>query len=128
QSFTLSIPLTREPLNRLGSSFAYARKITFPIEATLSVEAIVADLNTGNLADLIASCTQDKYDFNIEMKACVGSNKEDVFNIGIKGAELDEQSFSLSVGDRKTVTINFTIPIGGPQDITNGIFFSGSQY
>lgn len=126
QSFTLSIPLDREKLDRLGSSFAYARKINFPIEANLTVEALVADLNTGNLASYIRSCADAEYDFDIDLRACINnSTKQDVMKFLIRGATLDSQSFSLSVGDRRTVSIPFTVTIGAPQD-PKGIFISGS--
>ena len=53
QSFTLSTPLGRESLSRLGNTYAFAKEIEYPITATLSVSAIVSDLKKGNLIDEI---------------------------------------------------------------------------
>jgi hypothetical protein len=125
QGFTLSIPLEREALNRLGTKFAYARKINFPVTATLNLEAIVSDLNTGSLADIVNKCSVDEFNFDIHLRACVANDKQNVMKFLVRGATLDAQNFSLSVGDRRTVSIPFQISIGGPQD-TKGIYISGS--
>lgn len=128
QSFSLNIPLDREPLNRLGTQFAYSRKINFPIEASLTLEANVAELNTGNLIDIINSCNEQTYDFEVGLRACVtNSSKNDVMKFIVKGATLDSESFSLGVGDRRTVSIPFTVLLSGPQDTERGVFISGSH-
>ena len=44
----------------------------------------------------------------------------------IKGAQLEGESFSSSIGDNKTVDLTFTAQVGGPEDTDNGIFISGS--
>ena len=45
----------------------------------------------------------------------------------IKGARLEGESFSSSIGDNKSVDITFTAQVGGPEDLNNGIFISGSR-
>ena len=37
----------------------------------------------------------------------------------------DSQSYSSSIGDNKTVTLDFTTQIGGPRDTNAGIYFKG---
>ena len=53
QSYNLSFDLAREPLNRLGTKFAFAREITFPVTVSLSVDALVGELDNGNLSTLL---------------------------------------------------------------------------
>ena len=44
----------------------------------------------------------------------------------IKGARLEGESFSSSIGDNKSVDLTFTAQVGGPEDQENGIFMRGS--
>ncbi len=46
-------------------------------------------------------------------------------NYILKGLKLDSQSFSLGMGDNKTVSLSFTSQIGGPEQSGMGLFMSG---
>ena len=129
QSFTLSTPLGRSDLQRLGNSYAYAKEIDFPVTCTLTVNALVADLKAGNLVNMLCG---NEYDLSVSMKPpkCVecGSNDEqDAIRIDFKNALLDSESFSSSIGDNKTVDLTFSTQIGGPEEQGVGVFFSGSE-
>lgn len=125
QSYTLSFDLSRTPIQKLGVKYAFARPVDFPINISLSVDAIVSDLTTGSLADIINS--DDKFDARITMKdpTCETTPKPVVCNYIAKGLKLDSQSFSQSIGDNQTVTLDFTSQIGGPSQKSKGIFMSG---
>jgi hypothetical protein len=45
----------------------------------------------------------------------------------VKNAVLESESFSSSIGDNKSVDLSFTATVGGPEDITNGLFISGQE-
>lgn len=124
QSYTLSFDLARTPLERLGSKFAFAREIDFPVTVNLSVDAQVTDLTTGALTNLV--CNDDKYNpvITINAPAC-GTSTTRVARFELKGAKLDSQEFSSDIGSNKSVTLNFSSQIGGPQDTNNGLFISG---
>ena len=66
QSYNISFDLGRTPLEKLGSKFAFAREIDFPVTITASIEANVGELTTGNLADMIQA-DQD-YDLFVRLK------------------------------------------------------------
>ncbi len=122
QNFTLSFNLSRENLSKLGSKFAYAKAITFPVTAQLQVSAIVGEHQTGSLYRII----EDNKDFNPSIqitKPGDASTKIAIFNL--KGAKLDNQDTSSSIGANKTVSMTFSAQIGGPQDTTHGVFMSG---
>lgn len=129
QNFTLDLPIGRTPIQRLGDSYAFAREIDFPVNATLSVSAQLADIESGNLTDLI--CANGRRDITIDMKTCsVGDNcAEGSHNLRfqLRNAEMESQNFSSSIGANKTVDITFVGQIGGPQDIANGVFISGTN-
>jgi len=123
QSFNLNIPLSREQLQKLGNRYAYDRPITFPLDATLSVSAFANDITTGNLASLF--CGSNTYSIDIRANsACANNANEIVYSL--RGATLDSENFSSSIGSNTTVDMTFTVSIGAPNDTVNQIYMSGS--
>ena len=53
QSANLSLPMPREELRRLGTKGIYARVMEYPIKANLSVNAILSNIETVNLAQYV---------------------------------------------------------------------------
>jgi hypothetical protein len=126
QSYTMSFDLSRSPIQKLGNKFAFARVVDFPITVSLSVDAVLSDLTTGSLADII-NC-DDKFDARITLKdpACgPGVTKAAVVNYLLKGLKLNSQSFSSDIGSNKTVTLDFASQVGGPDQYEHGVFMSG---
>jgi len=119
QSASISLPLSRTPIDRLGSRFPFAREVDFPVTATMNISAIVADSQAGNLANLLNSGVQEA---SIMIKDTAGA---DAIQYKMLGLKVDSQSFSSSVGSNKTVDITFSTQIGGPNDVLNGVFMSG---
>jgi len=135
QSFTLSTDIGRDPIQKLGSKFAFSREITFPVTVTASFEAIIGDIagsdNLGNaLTDIV--CDDSKsYDltFNLGVPSanCDNSYTPYALKYTLKGAKLDSQSFSSSIGDNKSVTMDFSAQIGGPNDTKKGLFIETNK-
>ena len=120
QSFNCSVDLAREPINKLGSRFAFARVISFPITTTLSVDAIMSEMSAGNLVSIIDSNANQE--IIVEMK----NGTEDHMAIVMKKAKLDSQSFSQGIGDNETVTLNWSAQIGSSGATDVGLFLSGN--
>ena len=125
QSYTISFDLSRTPIEKLGSKYAFARPVDFPITASLSVDALVNDLTTGSVADII-TC-DDEYNATVILKkaATCGADSQAVMSYEIKKIKLDSESYSSSIGDNKTVTYDFSCQIGGPDQNDIGVFMSG---
>ena len=129
QSFNISFDLSRTPIQRLGNRFAFAREIDFPVNITTSFEAVLTDLTTGSLSDLI-DC-EKSYDLKIELYSpdgCQTDGTSDKFPVStyiVKDLKPDSQSFTSSIGDNKTVSIEFTSQIGGPEQKDVGLFMRG---
>ena len=126
QDFTLSFDLARTPLQKLGSRFAFSREIDFPVTATLEVNAEVGEVRDGSLAELI--CDQSEKEFVISMKepGC-GADKSTALAYVFKGAKLVSQTFSSAIGDNVTMSATYEVQLGGPGDVSKGIFISGSH-
>lgn len=125
QSFQLSFDLNREPLQKLGSRFAFSREIQFPVTVNASVEAQLGDLTSGDLAEIL--CDDAEYTIEVQMRkpSCTGVGELAV-GYTLKGAKLDSQNSSSSIGPSKTVSLKFSAQLGGPQDLAKGLFISGS--
>lgn len=123
QSVSMSIPMSRTPIDRLGSKFAFARVVDFPITPTLSVSAIVSETKSKALTAMVAN---DGFisDVTIKFKNQAGV---EAANYKLTKLKLDSESFSSSIGPNKTVDLSFSLTIGGPNDTTNNIFFSGAH-
>jgi len=121
QSASLAIPLSRTPLQRLGTKFAYSRAVDFPVKATLSVKGIVNEVVSTNLANILNDPTRK--DITLTLKGPDGSTNRMIWIL--KGCTLDSESFSSSIGSNKSVDLSFSTQIGGPNDTVNGIFVSG---
>jgi hypothetical protein len=127
QSYTISFDLGRTPIQKLGSRFAFARPVDFPITATFSFDSIMSDLTTGNVADIIDCDTN--YDARVTLTNASNcsdpSDKEEIIVYDLKKLKLDNQSYTSTIGDNKTVTFDFTCQIGGPEQTDVGVFMSG---
>lgn len=124
QSASLSLPLGRSPIERLGSKFAFARVVDFPVTATLTLNGVQNEVAGGNLVDLVNA--NPKQDIIITVKKPgVGATTNAVRYV-IKNAQLDSASVSSSIGSNKTADFTFTTQIGGANDTDNGIQMSGS--
>jgi hypothetical protein len=121
QSYTLNFDLGRTPIERLGSRFAFAREINFPVTVNLSIEAQVTDLTSGSLASIIDTTVG----YNPIIRIKKPGTSEDVAKFSLKNAKLDSQDFTSDIGSNKSVTLNFSSQIGGPEDKANGLFISG---
>jgi len=122
QSASLSLPLSRSPIQRLGSKFPFARVVDFPVVATLSINAVLTDVTARNLADVINDTS--KKNISLTLKDTNSANR---IIYTMKNCVLDSESFSSSIGSNKSVDITFSTQIGGPNDTENGIFVSGAN-
>lgn len=123
QNFSIDLPLGRTPLQRIGNIFPFSRELDFPINATLSVNANLTNIDEGTVRDLLCNDAV-KRDITVTMKTrCDGANN---LVYTFKNAELDSQNMSSTIGDNKSVDLTFSTQIGGPTDTANGVFISGA--
>ena len=125
QSFSVDVPISRSVINRLGNPYGYARVTDFPVNISVSVNALVSELKAGNVADLLFN--EESHDLTFTMREPNQTGTGDIaLQYIIKGARLEGESFSSSIGDNKSVDLTFTAQVGGPNDDKNGLFISGS--
>lgn len=112
QSATVAMTIGREPIRKLGKAFAFAREITFPINCTLTVEAIVGNAFANKLFTLLTTNGDaTKYYCELKLIGYLGATAHTSF-VMLKGAKLDSQSFTSSIGPNQTVTLELSAQIG----------------
>lgn len=124
QSFSIDLPLGRTPLQRMGNVFPFSRELDFPIAVSMSVTANLTEVSAGALRDLLCNEAR-KRDIAVTMKNRCDGGKS--IQYVMKGAILDSQNMSSTIGDNKSVELSFSTQIGGPTDSENGIFISGNS-
>ena len=120
QSASISIPLSRSPLDRLGSLFPFAREVDFPVVSTLSVSALMNEETIYNLATGLEGVEKT---VSILMNDIGGTP---AIKWEFKGALIESENYSSSIGSNKSVDLTFTTQIGGPEDLAAGVFMSGA--
>ena len=120
QSVSLSLPLSRTALEKLGSQVAYARAVDFPVTASLSVNAIVNEIENKNLIDILDSTLE--HNIKITLKDSSGTP---AIVMDVLGCVLQDESYTSSIGANKSVDLTFTTQIGGPSDNAHNIQVSG---
>lgn len=126
QSYNLGFNLRREDLLKLGSKFAYSKEIQFPVTVSCSVNALLREANTGDLTQFL--CTDNTYDVEIQAlrPGCLtDSTRPIVARYRLKGVKLDATQYSMSVGQNKSVTLDFSQQIGSASQQGVGLFLSG---
>lgn len=125
QNFTIDIPMARTALTRLGNKFPYAREMEVPLNITFTCSAFLADIENGNLNDLVCG-DQQKRNIRVKMMQPCTSGSTASTTLAqewlLKGCTLDSQNFSASIGDNKTVDLVFSLQSGGANDDQNGVF------
>lgn len=126
QTIGVNFDIGREDLQKLGNRFAFAKVITFPLTATMTVDAVLGEIEAANLADLInGDCEKYNLDVTLKGAACGAATNKQAIKYTFKGAKLDSQEFTSSIGANKAVTLTFSTQIGGPTDNNNGVFIEG---
>lgn len=111
QSVNFGITVGREPIRKLGSLFAFAREITFPINCTMSVTAVVGDTVGKKLFSLLTN--DQNYTCAIKLNGYLsGSTSPNICYVVLKKGKFDSQNITSSIGPNKTVTIELSAQIG----------------
>jgi hypothetical protein len=125
QSFTINVPLSRTILQRLGSTFGYARVVDLPVDISCTVSAVVSELQNKNLFEEL--CNRQTHEFTLTMRdsSCTTAGADKLI-YKVKNARLDSETFTNAIGDNQSVDMTFTTQIGGANDQNNGLFMEGS--
>ena len=131
QSVKFNFDLNLETLQKLGARLAISKEIKYPIEISLSLEALANDLTaTTGLIDFLCATPSTNITIDLYKSTCDAngptSTSADIYaKYIIKNAKLSSQDLSGSIGPSNTVSMQFTSQVGASNDANNGLFFSG---
>ena len=125
QSYNLSVDMRREPIQCLGSRFPKARVITFPVTASLDIETNVQDFGTGDLATVICNDVSFNATVSLYAPSCTGFGDLKA-QYQLRGAKLDSENVTTSIGPNTKASLKFSAQVGGPQDEARGLFINGA--
>jgi hypothetical protein len=114
QSASISMSVNREPLRKLGKLFAFAREITFPVTCTMTVNAIIGVQSSQKLLTLV-TLNGDSPTYNCVLTLVgylAGSSTGNTAALSLKGAKLNSQNITSSIGPGKAITLEFSAQIG----------------
>jgi hypothetical protein len=123
QSFNFSFNLNQEDLLKLGSKFAYAKVPRFPVDASLTITALAGDVTTGNLVNIL----NNNGSFNPTVTLNLPGTSTAVVQYALKGAKLDSEEVTSSIGANESVTIKFSTQLGSAQATAQGVYMSGIE-
>ena len=124
QNFNITIPLAREDLGALGSKFAFAKFITFPVTVTTTFSTVAGSIAQGCLAEKLCSDAPVNLSISLREPNCEGTGNV-MIKFDVKGVKLDSTNFSTSLTANATVDFNYSCQLGGPSETTIGCFISG---
>ena len=126
QSASINVPLSRSPIQRLGTRFPFAREVDYPINVSMSVSAIVSEQDAYNLSErLTANAATATVTLKQKGTTDIVGDKAILFTL--KGAKIDSESMSSAIGSNKTVDLTLSTQIGGVNDTSAGLFVSGAN-
>ncbi len=123
QSFSLSVPISREKIQRLGAPFGVADEINFPVNCSLSIQGLQTNLQPASFASLL--CNDVPYNMMITMRqpSCQGTGLTAI-NLSFNQAFLTSHRIGQTIGGDSSLSLDFTSQLAGPLT-PNGVIFSG---
>ncbi len=125
QSYEISLPLNREPLNSIGYKLPIDRQISFPVFTDLNFNLIPGDLQTGSLENLMNRNID--YNIAIKLKNPINSSQDAgkvAVQYNFRKAKFESINYNSQIGDSETADLSFRTEID-PDDLTKGFFMSG---
>lgn len=126
QSVSMSVPIALDAINQLGNPYPIAKRIRFPVNCTLTVDALVGDINTGNVANLFCSDGPSNFIITLNDPSCSRTGPAAIV-INFNQAKLVSRDYTSSIGQNSTVRLTYTNQLAGisPSYIGRGLVFSG---
>ena len=125
QSASIEVPLSRTPIEALGSAKAVAKPLDFPINVTLSVSALLKNFDEGQVDKILTGAAgNETTNATLKVKGDDGAHRH-IYKLN--DAVMDSQGFSVGLDDNETIELTFSTQIGGTNQTGQGFFYSGQS-
>ncbi len=127
QSVNISVPIAIDPIFQLGNPYPIAKKIRFPVNCTMTVDALVGDITTGSAASLFCSDTPSNFSVTLNDPSCTRTGPAGIV-VQFNQAKLISRDYSSAIGQNSTVRLTYTNQLQGLSSnyLGRGILWSGS--
>lgn len=127
QGLSMSVPINLDPIMQMGNPYPIARPIRFPVNCTLSIDALAGDVAEDNVADLFCSYDPVNLKFQLRNPSC-DRNGSNAITVWFNQAKLVSRDYSASIGQNSTVRLTYSNQLGGITSnyLNQGVVFSGS--
>ena len=118
QNLDINLDFKRTDLYGLGSNYVYDRKLEYPINATVDIQALVSGINSGFISGLINNETG--YNFDISF-----SNPTNIKATGFykfRNVKLENFNYSMQVNEIMNFSASFSVEISN----SDGFYISRS--
>lgn len=105
-SLSISMPITRVDLHRLGSNYVTNRKIQYPLRGTIDLSSLVNKYEDGFISGLLSN--ELTYDFSVTIKDCEGFTYSDFI---FDDAKLEKFEYSTTVNDEMQYSASFSFSL-----------------
>lgn len=123
QSASIEVPLSRTPIEALGSAKAVAKPLDFPINVTMSVSALLKNIHAGQIDKILTGdAGNETTNITLTVKGDDGKTKH---QYTMQKAVMDSQGFSQGLDDNESIDLTFSTQIGGVNQTDQGFFYSG---
>lgn len=127
QSYNISVPLSRTPIQKLGSPFPFTREINFPVNVTCGIEAELGDLVTGDISSLFCNDASTNITINLRKPSCTYGAGAIAVQYRLLGCKLESQNYQSQIGNNKRVSLSYVTTVGGPSDTVSNLYISGTS-
>jgi hypothetical protein len=123
QSASIEVPLSRTPIEALGSAKAVAKPLDFPINVTMSVSALLKNIQSGQIDKILTgNAGNETTNISLTVKGSDGKTKH---QYTMQKAVMDSQGFSQGLDDNESIELTFSTQVGGVNQTDQGFFYSG---
>ncbi len=123
---SVGIPIALDQITQLGNPYPIAKRIRFPVNCTLTVDALAADVEEANIASLF--CTDVPYNLIVQCNdpSCTRTGPV-AMQYWFNQAKLISRDYTSSIGQNSTVRLTYQNQLGGitPAYFGQGVVASG---
>jgi hypothetical protein len=123
QSVSISLPIRREILNRIGAPLGFSREIQFPVNGTVAIRALATEVQTTSFTNIYAN---DVF-YNAAMtlrQPGINQTGANAIVIGMNNVKLASYALGNTINGDSTVDLTLTFQLAGALSLA-GITFSG---
>lgn len=124
QSFTLSVPIARQRVQKLGSPFGISNEIQFPVNCSLSIQALHTDFQNTSLDALLCNDQPQNVLINMRQPSCAGTGLAAIA-LQFNNAYITNYNVGQTIGGDMSLSIDATAQLAAASSL-EGVVMSGS--